>query len=193
MLILHYKHLSPLPHNRCALHEAQSEAAHMLLEEVVQALHLPPSLIAKTEKGRPYFKALPTIDFSLAHTDGFAVCALQKCDNGTPPRVGVDAEAKTQYSDAKIKQFSLRFFGKHEQDYIEHAADRQAAFTEVFVRKEAYAKYCGDGLGAHLSKTDTMAPQFEQSNDVRFYSYLQKNIFISLCLSQECNEKPTFL
>ena len=50
----------------------------------------------------------------------------------------------TQYSDTKIKQFSLRFFGKHEQDYIEHATDRQVAFTEVFVRKEAYAKYCGD-------------------------------------------------
>lgn len=193
MLILHYRHLPLLQHSRGTLYKAQSEAAHMLLDEIVQMLHISPSPIAKTEKGRPYFKDLPTVDFSLAHTKGFAVCALQKCDNGTPPRIGVDAEAKTQYSDTKIKQFSLRFFGKHEQNYIEHAADRQTAFTEVFVRKEAYAKYCGDGLGAHLSKTDTMAPQFEESENVRFFSYLQKNIFISLCLSQECNEEPAFL
>lgn len=165
----------------------------MLLDEIVQALHISPSPIAKTEKGRPYFKDLPTVDFSLAHTQGFAICALQKCDNGTLPRVGVDAEAQTHYSDAKIRGFSLRFFGKHEQDYIEHATDRQAAFTEVFVRKEAYAKYCGDGLGAHLSKTDTMAPQFEESKGVRFFSYLKKNIFVSLCLSRECDEEPAFL
>ena len=193
MLILHYKHLPPLQHSRCTLHEAQHEAAHALLREAAHALSLPLAPIVKTEKGRPYFKDLPTVDFSLAHTAEFAICALQKCENGTRPRVGVDAEAKTQYSDTKIKQFSLRFFGKHEQDYIEHATDRQVAFTEVFVRKEAYAKYCGDGLGAHLSKTDTMAPQFEKSKGVHFCSYLQKNIFISLCLSQECNEEPTFL
>ena len=175
------------------MHKAQSEAAHALLFEIVQALNLPHSPIVTAEKGRPYFKDLPTVDFSLAHTDGFAICALQSCNNGTRPRVGVDAEKKTHYSDAKIKSFSLRFFGKHEQDYIEHAADRQAAFTEVFVRKEAYAKYCGDGLGAHLSKTDTMAPQFEKSKGVRFFSCLEKNIFVSLCLSRECDDGPAFL
>ncbi len=194
MLILHYRHLSTLlQHSRHTLHKAQSEAAHMLLDEIVQALNLPHSPIVTAEKGRPYFKDLPTVDFSLAHTDGFAICALQSCDNGTIPRVGVDAEARTHYSDAEIKRFSLRFFGKHEQDYIENATDRQAAFTKVFVRKEAYAKYCGDGLGAHLSKTDTMAPEFEESKGVRFFSYLKKNIFISFCNSRECDEEPAFL
>lgn len=193
MLILHCKHLPPLQQSRGTRHTAQSKAAHTLLQETAQALSLPPSPIIKTEKGRPYFKDLPTVDFSLAHTAEFAICALQKCENGTRPRVGVDAESITQYSDTKIKRFSLRFFGKYEQDYIAHAADCQTAFTEVFVRKEAYAKYCGDGLGAHLSKTDTMAPQFEESENVRFFSYLQKNIFISLCLSRECDEEPAFL
>lgn len=193
MLILHYKHLHLFPNDRRALRDAQSEAAHKLLFEIADALHLPPSPIVKTDKGRPYFKDLPTVDFSLSHTEDLAVCALQKCENGTQPRIGVDAEICTHFSDAKITSFSLRFFGKHEQQHIARAADPKAAFTEIFVRKEAYAKYCGNGLGAHLTETDTMAPNFEQAKGVRFFSYQEENIFISLCLSYDCAEEPLFL
>ncbi len=191
MLILHSICLPPSKRGAEA-RTAQSAAAHKLLDEVAAALRLPNAPVVTTDKGRPYFEGLSNVDFSLTHTSSLAACALQCSEGKNPPRIGIDAEVLTSLSDAKITAFSLRFFGKHEQDYLEHAADRRAAFTEIFVRKEAYAKQVGNGLGKHLSATDTGHPDFEQTAGVRFYKYRRKDIFICLCVSRNCDEKPTW-
>lgn len=190
MLILHHTCLSPLPEDRKRARTLQSAAARELLLELARALHLPHTTIAKTAMGRPFFKDLPTVDFSLSHAGELAICALYVREDGKPPRVGIDAEPLTHYTDSKITAFSARFFGKYEQEYLGHANDRAAAFTEIFVQKEAFAKYCGDGLGTHLRGSDTMAPTFEQAKGVRFYTSRKSNYFISLCLPNDCNEQP---
>ena len=190
MLILHASCLPADPEGRGVARAAQSAAAKRLLCEVADALHLPSAPITVTDRGRPYFEGLSNVDFSLTHTKGLAVCALQQRQSDPPPRLGIDAEVLTDFDDAKIGAFSLRFFGKHEQAYLEGASDRPAAFTEIFVRKESYAKYVGDGLGKHLSATDTMHPDFEKSVGVRFYSYRKNGCFICLCVSRSCDEQP---
>ena len=190
MLILHDVCLPPLPEDRKLARALQSAAAKELLLELAGALHLPHSPVAKTEAGRPFFCDLPTVDFSLSHASGLAICALYLREDGKPPRVGVDVEPLTHYTDSKITAFSARFFGKHEQEYLRQAKDRAAAFTEIFVRKEAFAKYCGDGLGTHLRSSDTMAPTFAKTQGVRFHISRKNNYFIALCLPRDCNEQP---
>ena len=189
MLILHRAPLSLSP-KRSESRAAQSELAHRLLLDVAKKLGLPPSPILKTAQGRPYFRDLPLVDFSLSHTDGIAVCALWQSDTATPPRVGVDVEGLTDLDGNRIRALAERFFGTHERRYVLDHNDLQTAFTEVFVRKEAYAKYKGDGLGMHLSRTDTLAPVFEDTNGVHFHACREGKYFICLCVASTCNESP---
>ncbi len=188
MLLLHYKELSDSYPTRREARAAQSAAARDLLQEIAKKLGFANATIAKTCRGRPYYKELPTVDFSLAHTSSLAVCALWQKKAGEAPRIGVDVEKLTAYSDGRISDFALRFFGIHECRYVLSAKDRQTAFTRVFVRKEAFAKYCGDGLGAHLSCADTLSPDFEAANGVQFRTFREGEHFIALCLPLTCAE-----
>ncbi len=189
MLLLHYRALTDTYPNRRTARAAQSAAARELVLEIARQLKLSDTIISKTAKGRPYFKAYPTVDFSLAHTDSLAVCALWQKTTGALPRIGVDVEKRTAYGDSRICDFALRFFGTYECHHVLLSKDMQAAFTQVFVRKEAYAKYCGDGIGAHLSCTDTLAPEFEASNGVHFLSLREGEHYIALCLPLTCTER----
>ena len=195
MLVLHLAHTSPKKEGSLGRREAraeQSALAHRLLDDVLKRLGLTPVPLLKTKEGRPYFKDLPLVDFSLSHTDGLAVCALWQVEQAPLPRVGVDAERLSSFDSAKIEAFANRFFAPCECRFVLSAKDRRAAFTRVFVQKEAYAKYRGEGLGAHLSQTDTCVPNFENENGVRFYAYRKGDYFISLCVSSTCEETPLF-
>ena len=170
----------------------QSAVAHELLNDVLKKLGIPPSPLLKTKEGRPYFMDLPLVDFNLSHTEGLAVCALWQVRQAPLPRVGVDTERLSPFDGAKIKAFAGRFFGPYERRFVLAAKDLRAAFTQVFVQKESYAKYQGTGLGSHLSQTDTCAPDFEKKHGVRFYAYREGDHFISLCVSNACKEQPLF-
>ena len=189
MLVLHKAHC-PVPSGRSLARDAQSAKARGLLADITKKLGIAPSPILKTDKGRPYFKDLPLVDFSIAHTGGLAVCALWQTSGAPLPRVGVDVEHLTRFDGQKITAFVARFFGTYERRFVFDAKDQAAAFTEVFVQKEAYAKYQGDGLGAHLSRTDTCAPDFEATHGVRFHARREGDFFISLCVANTCTEPP---
>ena len=189
MLFLHVTHLA-VQQNRRERHGAESAAAHRLLEALMAELHLPPAPVRTTSKGRPYLEGLPFVDFSLAHTKGLAVCALAHQADGSAPRVGVDAEGIVAYSEAKIEALAARFFGEHERAFVARSTDKPAAFTEVFTRKEAFAKYTGEGLGRHWGGTDTLHPDFEHTHGVHFFTYLQNGIAICLCTSESEEAAP---
>lgn len=188
MLLLHCKKLTETSENRKASRAAQSAAAWGLLHEIAAEYGLSDAVLAKTSWGRPYYKGVPTVDFSLAHTSTLAVCAFWQKSTENAPRIGIDAEKRSAYSTDKIYDFALRFFGAHERRYVLNAKEPQVAFTRIFVRKEAYAKYCGDGIGKHLSATDTLAPDFKTNSNVRFLTLRASEHYICICLPLTCTE-----
>ncbi|MBE6604985.1 MAG: 4'-phosphopantetheinyl transferase superfamily protein [Ruminococcaceae bacterium] len=165
-----------------------SAVAHALLQKLLLELKLP-SALKKAPSGKPMLAYCDTVDFNLSHTEGLAVCALLQSENA--PRVGVDAELLTNFDAERISAFSTRFFAPYEQKRLAAAHDPAACFTRIFTRKEAYAKYCGNGLGEHLSATDTLAPDFESTHGVRFHAYRHENVFIMLCVPENVTVKPT--
>ena len=190
MLFLHVKHLE-VQKNRQAEREQESAAAHRLLRDLTDELHLPPAPVATTDRGRPFFEGLPFVDFSLAHTSSLAVCALScRKEGDLAPRVGVDAESRVRYTDEKIAALAARFFGKHEEEAVTQARDKATAFTAVFTRKEAFAKYTGEGLGRHWKGTDTLHPDFEAAHNVRFFTYAENGVTICLCTSRDEEQPP---
>jgi 4'-phosphopantetheinyl transferase len=107
------------------------------------------TVIERGDKGKPYFPAFstageagrPEIHFSVSHSGSFWGCLM-----GAEP-VGFDLEVCRE--NVKYEKIARRFFSGEEIEFILSAG--RSAFFDVWVRKEAYVKYTGAGLGAGLS------------------------------------------
>ncbi len=123
--------------------------------------------IVKTEKGKPYFKNIPDLFFSISHTDGLTVIAVGNSE------VGVDVE-KLRMADLRI----TRRFLKQEADYIT-AADSDKRFFEVWTKKEAYLKYKGTGLSGGLDSVNV----FDCTHSIKTFYF--EDYVISVCSKVE--------
>lgn len=99
-------------------------------------------VIEKTPTGKPYLKGDSGFYVSLSHCDDIVAVAVS--DN----EVGVDTE-RMKDIDLKIAK---RFFTDREQKYVYTNTDGQAErFFKVWTRKEALAKFKGNGLPANIN------------------------------------------
>lgn len=105
--------------------------------------------IKREPKGKPYFadmplmngKPLTEVHFSVSHSGDWWGCLMAE------EPVGFDLEVcrdKVNY-----EQIARRFFTEEERDWI--VSIGKEAFFDVWVRKEAFVKYLGSGLGEGLS------------------------------------------
>lgn len=98
--------------------------------------------ILRDNKGKPYFHDLQIpVHFSISHSGEWWGCLMAM------ETVGFDLEASREK--VKFDKIALRFFAEGEYEYI--LAGGLEAFLRVWVRKEAYVKYLGTGLGEGLS------------------------------------------
>lgn len=105
--------------------------------------------IVKTEKGKPFFKYIPDLFFSISHKDEVTVIVLSDSE------VGVDIE--------RIKKADMRIlsrFLKEEADYISEA-DSDRRFFEIWTKKEAYLKFKGTGISGGLNSVNVLDLPFE--------------------------------
>lgn len=108
--------------------------------------------IIKTEKGKPYFKHIPDMFFSVSHTEGLTVIALGDSE------VGVDVE-RLRKADLRV----IKRFLKEEADYItEQDSDRR--FFEIWTKKEAYLKCKGTGISGGLDSVNVLELPFKTMN-----------------------------
>ena len=118
--------------------------------------------IIKTEKGKPYFKAIPNLFFSVSHTDGLTVIALGNSE------VGIDVE-RVKKADLRI----IKRFLKEEADYITEK-DSNRRFFEIWTKKEAYIKQRGLNI-SHLSLFDVTSENLKN----KFITYVKYSFFLS--------------
>lgn len=100
-------------------------ALHLALQRQYDFYGFPPIAIAS--EGKPYFPDYPSIQFNLSHTDGAVVCALSE----TP--VGVDLERSRPPAGNILHYY-----------HVTESSD----FWEMWVHREAIAKYHGHGFAA---------------------------------------------
>ena len=105
--------------------------------------------IRRDEKGKPYFDALEKISreapkgihYSVSHSGNWWGCLMAE------EPVGFDLEVHREK--VNFEKIAMRFFADEEYAYIlSHGIN---AFFSIWVRKEAYVKYLGSGLGEGLS------------------------------------------
>ncbi|MDD4583743.1 MAG: 4'-phosphopantetheinyl transferase superfamily protein [Eubacteriales bacterium] len=103
--------------------------------------------IVRGTHGKPYFKDLPQVHFSVSHSGRYFGCSFE-----TFP-IGFDLE-DLGIKRLKIMAVAKRFFTRQEYEYV--LTGGKKAFYEIWVRKEAYVKYLGKGIGFGLSRFEVM-------------------------------------
>lgn len=100
------------------------------------------------EKGRPNLSDQNFYDLSISHTKTLVFCALA---SGEHHRVGLDAEDGGRLDDATMERIAGRFFEAAEIAELDAAGGTIEAFLAIWTKKEAYAKFTGEGLAALLA------------------------------------------
>ena len=104
--------------------------------------------VGRTEKGKPYLRngsdrqSVQGVHFSISHSGGLWACVVASCP------CGLDLQELRQ---ADYGRLAARFFTTAEQQYVETAG--LLGFYEIWVRREALAKYTGlgfFGMSEHL-------------------------------------------
>ena len=122
--------------------------------------------IKRTDLGKPY------IDYPLyigvTHTDDICIVGIDG------ESFGIDCERCDRYM-KRADSIMQRFFTENERKYIESQEDRQSAFLDTWVKKEAYVKFTGEGL-SEMAKADvTKLSGFEKiQNDRNLIIYIYK-------------------
>ena len=137
------------------------------------------------ENGRPFFEER-TCDFSITHTQNYVFCAILDGEDNSA-RVGIDAEDLDRPDFSNLQELAARWFvGEEQKTFL--ASPTKETFLRIWTRKEAYAKYIGEGLRA-LSKIDTVA--LENEGRIRFFDYREGTILISVC-APRATDAPQF-
>ncbi|MBQ8309734.1 MAG: 4'-phosphopantetheinyl transferase superfamily protein [Clostridia bacterium] len=127
--------------------------------------------------GRPYL-ADASADFSITHTDGFVLCALET--DSCTPRVGLDAESLSRISTLSYPALASRWFAPAEQKMFD-ASPTPECFARIWTRKEALVKYRGTGLsGLHAADTAVA-----EKSGIRFTEYRVGDVLVTLCHATE--------
>lgn len=113
--------------------------------------------IEHTSKGKPYFKGIEQIHFSISHTKDIWGCAICSeplgFDIESASRYGKSNEGGNNYSlNQRWMKVAERFFTQAEYDYVVRKG--QEAFLQLWVFKEAYFKYIGTGLSRGISSIE---------------------------------------
>lgn len=125
--------------------------AHSQLRRVLaQYLHQPPQSIefCRGARGKPAVLCSgggePPLQFNLSHSGDNALIGVSRCP------VGVDVEQLRTLTDSLF--MAKRFFSEKEFIFLQslHESERELAFLQHWVCKEAYVKATGDGLVEQL-------------------------------------------
>ena len=122
--------------------------------------------IKRTELGKP------RIDYPLhigvTHTDDIVIVAIDE------KPLGIDAE-KVGRRMARHESIAKRFFTENEIRFIEESYDKQGAFLDIWVKKEAYVKFTGEGIAGMRNVDVTLLSGFERiENDRNLVIYTYK-------------------
>lgn len=132
----------------------------------------------RTDRGKPYFKDLRGVDFSVSHSGSVAMCAVSvqeaKDPLGALPfcaeinirnayfidtvpeflRVGADIERRSENTE-RLSKISKRYFTPSENEYINSTEFSSERFFEIWTKKESLGKMLGTGLSEVLYKKGT--------------------------------------
>ena len=136
-----------------------SAAAELALSDAIRKWFPNSELPVKytyDENGKPYLTELNAY-ISLSHSGRLAVCAISENE------IGVDIQT-VRRADMRVAR---RFFSEEENELIRGASDKDRAFFEIWVKKEAYVKLTGEGISGGFAVSNRDKTR-EYGYDIRY-------------------------
>ncbi len=142
--------------------KAQSIGGELLLNFAVNGdIHLPSAWDTDSD-GKLYLTEKIGTYVNLSHSGEYAVCAVHD------KKIGVDIQLCRE-CDMKTAQ---RFFTSEEYDFINGSFNPNAAFFEIWTRKESFVKALGKGLSLGMNTFSVLSDTIEHDGKTyRFKSY----------------------
>ena len=119
------------------------------------------------ENGKPYFKELPTVDFSISHCKTGVVCAV----SDSP--IGIDIQ-DIRSVDFKVME---RVCSKTELEFLLASDNRDYEFIKLWTLKESILKQSGIGISGNIK--DAIENCNLQTLPTKTYCY--EKFIISVC------------
>ncbi|WP_346836058.1 4'-phosphopantetheinyl transferase family protein [Paenibacillus polymyxa] len=113
-----------------------------------------PGLILQ-ENGKPGLADASKIKFNMSHCKKAVACAISKYE------VGIDVQELVVYDEGLGKTV----LSNREKKFVEHSADKNAAFTRLWAQKESYGKYMGCGIVYDLKSTEFNDDRWIENNN----------------------------
>ena len=121
-----------------------SEMGGRLLEYAVSRLYrigVPELSRDKGEHGKPCFRIHPEVRFNISHSGDLVICAVSDFE------IGIDIQEKSRMNTDRIAKKVMS--PVEHKKYLE-SSERQDFFYRVWVMKESYVKWTGDGITREL-------------------------------------------
>jgi len=121
-----------------------SEMGGRLLEYAVSRLYrigVPELSRDKGKYGKPCFRIHPEVRFNISHSGDLVICAVSDFE------IGIDIQEKSRMNTDRIAK-KIMSPAEHKK-YLE-SSERQDFFYRVWVMKESYVKWTGDGITREL-------------------------------------------
>lgn len=125
-----------------------SASGFLLLDSLLQknGINREETAILLDTHRRPFIDD-PTLDFSVSHSGGCALCVLATGEGAT---VGCDVQHARNYTDDKLSTLAKTFMNTPELSDFERSHDRSADFFTAWTRREAYVKRVGSDIFDNL-------------------------------------------
>ena len=95
----------------------------------------------KGKYGKPCFRIHPEVRFNISHSGDLVICAVSDFE------IGIDIQEKSRMNTDRIAK-KIMSSAEHKK-YLE-SSERQDFFYRVWVMKESYVKWTGDGITREL-------------------------------------------
>ena len=121
-----------------------SEMGGRLLEYAVSRLYrigVPELSRDKGKYGKPCFRFHPEVRFNISHSGDLVICAVSDFE------IGIDIQEKSRMNTDRIAKKVMS--PVEHKKYLE-SSERQDFFYRVWVMKESYVKWTGDGITREL-------------------------------------------
>ena len=122
--------------------------------------------IERTLLGKPYINY--PLHIGASHTDDTVIIGIDENN------FGIDCE-KCDRIVERYDSIMKKFFTDAERKYVYESTDRQSAFLDIWVKKEAYVKFTGKGISGMPECDVTILSGFEKiNNDKNLIIYIYR-------------------
>ena len=156
----------------CRTDAKREEAYGLLAYAVRHRWGLDPlPAIARSEGGKPFFPNFPNYQFNLSHSGIFALCVLDDLP------VGADMETIRPHH----PRLAQRICSAEELAWLEDQPNNASALCQLWVGKEALAKYHGTGLTTPLRALCPPLPPAVEQDGLLFHRITTPEYCLCVC------------